>query len=242
MLRLETRKLNFPTVKYNTQTFNQSGWSLRDSETFYHSPAKDLKYYLITTRIDMFSATSYVREFENQVKKRLSMTTVTRLNPVETTAYSPDNQASNIEGKLRDAKSKGAELVLLIIPSKDRVIYRSYKELADRKYGLQAICLTIKRDNLPKTLDQPSTNAMTKYMTNIAMKVNIKKGGVNSIVDGFSLKETLILGADVVHPGSAALESCPSIASVVGSIDPSVTRYLGSMRLQQNDKDDHEVS
>lgn len=80
-------------------------------------------------------------------------------------------------------------------------------------------------------------------MTNVAMKVNFKMGGTNAMADALRNfgKETLVLGADVVHPSSAAFDGCPSIASIVGSVDDNATNYLGSMRLQSKPKTDREV-
>jgi hypothetical protein len=44
--------------------------------------------------------------------------------------------------------------------------------------------------------------------------------------------ETIIIGADVAHPLKGASPGCPSIASVVGSVDDEFVKYPGSMRLQ----------
>lgn len=80
-------------------------------------------------------------------------------------------------------------------------------------------------------------------MTNIEMKVNFKLGGTNTMVEelkDFS-KDTLILGADVVHPITAAFEGCPFNASIVGSVEDSATRYFGSMRLQSKQKTDRKI-
>jgi eukaryotic translation initiation factor 2C len=70
------------------------------------------------------------------------------------------------------------------------------------------------------------------------MKANLKMGGINhsafskcgNIADW--LKTTLVLGADVTHPGNGALLGCPSVAAVVGSVESTGGRFLGSIRLQ----------
>ena len=47
--------------------------------------------------------------------------------------------------------------------------------------------------------------------------------------------DTIILGADVIHPGVASIEGTPSIAALVGSVDSDFGKYLGSMRRQPYD-------
>jgi eukaryotic translation initiation factor 2C len=64
------------------------------------------------------------------------------------------------------------------------------------------------------------------YFENIALKINVKLGGVNQIIDpklelpsvGPTHVPTMILGADVTHP-PPGIEG-KSIAALVGSMDP----------------------
>lgn len=44
--------------------------------------------------------------------------------------------------------------------------------------------------------------------------------------------DTIVIGADVAHPLKTAAPGCPSIASVVGSVDDNFVKFPGSMRLQ----------
>jgi len=70
------------------------------------------------------------------------------------------------------------------------------------------------------------------------MKVNFKLGGINL---GPNLKDwestlggrTMIVGADVTHPGKGD-RSCPSLAGVVATCDQQAIHYLASARLQPN--------
>lgn len=68
-----------------------------------------------------------------------------------------------------------------------------------------------------------------------SLKVNFKLGGTNhEIVKGFGLlANTMIVGADVTHPGRASALSCPSIAGVVATISDAQQTYLASARLQE---------
>lgn len=50
--------------------------------------------------------------------------------------------------------------------------------------------------------------------------------------------DTIVIGADVTHPGNSATSGTPSIAAVVGSIDDNFMKFPGSMRLQSGRKED----
>ncbi|KAF2024624.1 stem cell self-renewal protein Piwi, partial [Setomelanomma holmii] len=74
-----------------------------------------------------------------------------------------------------------------------------------------------------------------QYMANVAMKVNLKGAGINHTTQGVAnwMGDTLVLGADVTHPGSSALAGSPSITAMVGSMEASGGRFTGNMQMQQ---------
>lgn len=76
------------------------------------------------------------------------------------------------------------------------------------------------------------------------MKFNSKFGGTNHSTAAVRsrMQKTLVLGADLSHPGPGSIHGCPSIAAIVGSVDENGGRFLGSMRLQIMDQTDREVS
>ncbi|KAI1523492.1 Piwi domain containing protein [Pyrenophora tritici-repentis] len=81
-------------------------------------------------------------------------------------------------------------------------------------------------------------------MRNVMMKLNLKLGGINHVVDAVQTRlksHTVVLGADLVHP-SGNLPGVPSIASIVGSVDNHAGKCLGSMRLQGIDTTDRELN
>lgn len=89
--------------------------------------------------------------------------------------------------------------------------------------GRHCLCVTLAK--VKKTSD--------KLLTNLAMKINIKMEGVNYQPEIKELpKNTIVLGADVTHPGKDSAYGTPSIACVVGSVDSTFMNYPGSMRLQ----------
>jgi eukaryotic translation initiation factor 2C len=125
----------------------------------------------------------------------------------------------------------------LILKKKDTAAYSIFKDLADRCYGVHALCLTEGVNWTQK--NGGSLEALQSYFGNIVMKLNLKMGGVNqSVAVGNLYGTTLVLGADVTHPSSGAISGCPSIAAIVGSVG-SLRAYRGSMRLQ--DRENKEV-
>ncbi|KAG8904415.1 hypothetical protein FRB99_001794 [Tulasnella sp. 403] len=70
-------------------------------------------------------------------------------------------------------------------------------------------------------------------------RINAKLGGINVVPNAENVKvlvdpsnPTLVLGADVMHPGPG-VGGRPSFASVVGSIDSTSSKYIASTRAQR---------
>ncbi|KAI5428874.1 argonaute 5, variant 3 [Lathyrus oleraceus] len=79
-----------------------------------------------------------------------------------------------------------------------------------------------------------------QYLENLALKINVKSGGRNTVLnDAFEKRiplvtdmPTIIFGVDVTHPQPGE-DLSPSIAAVVASMDwPWVTRYRGIVSAQ----------
>ncbi|XP_003367469.1 eukaryotic translation initiation factor 2C 3, partial [Trichinella spiralis] len=113
------------------------------------------------------------------------------------------------------------------------------KSCGDITFGLVTQCV------LPKTISDVAIKKSYSTMLNIAMKINMKIGGINTklledeILDNYLYKNNaLVIGVDVVHP-SAVETHLPSIASVgiihdivVGNVDTKVTKFHASVKLQ----------
>ncbi|XP_078172755.1 protein argonaute 1A-like [Carex rostrata] len=82
--------------------------------------------------------------------------------------------------------------------------------------------------------------ASPQYLANLALEINVKVGGRNTVLADAITRQvpvvgrtpTIIFGADVSHP-SPGEDSDPSIAAVVASQDwPEVATYAGTFRAQ----------
>lgn len=76
------------------------------------------------------------------------------------------------------------------------------------------------------------------YMCNNMLKGNVRLGAENSTTDAFGelspsgVCDTLVLGADLIHPKATSSEVCPTIACLVGSVSGTFAKFLGSARRQ----------
>lgn len=108
--------------------------------------------------------------------------------------------------------------------------YSKIKQIADT-LGRHTLCVEAGKLVAEKGAKQVASN--------LALKINLKRGGDNHRLEAIEKllgsdkrSKTLIMGADVWHPGKGSREGCPSVASVVGSVDANFMTYRGAMRLQ----------
>ncbi|KAF2648959.1 hypothetical protein K491DRAFT_735867 [Lophiostoma macrostomum CBS 122681] len=95
--------------------------------------------------------------------------------------------------------------IVLVQPSKDPRNYADSKYLCDKVSGFQCIVMTETPHLRPDKKSQLPGQRFFSYW----------------------LDYTLVLGADVTHPGLGALHGCPSIAAVVGSVDGTGGKFFG---------------
>ncbi|KAJ8130082.1 hypothetical protein O1611_g3549 [Lasiodiplodia mahajangana] len=113
------------------------------------------------------------------------------------------------------------ELIFFVLPNKNSLVYERIKKSMDCRFCIPSQVLQggqVKKAN-------------AQYMSNVAMKVNAKLGGITCKVaagptNPFFQCPTMIMGVDVSHaaPGSAA----PSLAAMSVSLDKNATRYAGA--------------
>ncbi|KAJ4488451.1 Piwi domain-containing protein [Lentinula aciculospora] len=116
-------------------------------------------------------------------------------------------------------------LIIVILPKMAQELWRKVKHWSDVGTGILTQCL---QDDKIKT-------ANPQYWGNVALKLNARLGGYNSLVDSPAMitlrKEmTIVMGADVSHPGPGVQK--PSVASLVASHDAYASRYMAFTRIQ----------
>ncbi|KHJ42748.1 PAZ domain protein [Trichuris suis] len=131
-----------------------------------------------------------------------------------------------------DENNKVCRLVFVALS--DTKEYSEVKRIADVKFGIMTQCF------MQRVLHDVVVKHSVMTATNLALKINMKMGGVNTrlLPDPFvkanlTEKYALVLGVDVTHPHIADNES-PSIAAVVGNVDINCAEYAASIRVQPN--------
>lgn len=123
-------------------------------------------------------------------------------------------------------------LMLVFMSSRDPHIYPGLKKLCDTQLGVSTVCMLMGKVKKERGQDQ--------YFSNIALKVNAKLGGVNHRIGEQSLRwlrDAMLVGMDVTHPGVGCVKGTPSIAAVVASCDSDFINYPASMKLQEHRKE-----
>ena len=96
----------------------------------------------------------------------------------------------------------------MILPNSSAATYALVKYWADVKFGIHTVCV------LAQNLEKGA-----QYWANVALKFNLKRGGVNQLLtkqlDFLNEGNTMVVGIDVSHPAPKSMEGYPSIAAVV---------------------------
>ncbi|KAI9432931.1 argonaute-like protein [Lactarius indigo] len=144
------------------------------------------------------------------------------------------SQAINTIRSALMATKQRPSFLLVILSNGDKHIYSGLKHLCDVYLDVPNVC--VQAGKIRKERGQ------LQYFANVALKVNMKLGGMNHSVDDPSLSKlrqppTMLVGMDVTHPGPSTIKGTPSIAAVVASADLRFSQYPASMRIQETKKE-----
>ncbi|KAF2841797.1 Piwi-domain-containing protein [Patellaria atrata CBS 101060] len=135
-----------------------------------------------------------------------------------------------LDVKLGQLDKKGYKFLLVILPKKDTYLYDRVKFYGDVKYGIHTVCSW--GANIIKEKGQDM------YLANLALKWNLKSGGVNHFIDANDLKpidgSTMLVGIDVTHPSPGSVKKAPSIAGIVTNINAQLAQWPASIRIQES--------
>ncbi|KAI2616817.1 Piwi-domain-containing protein [Hypoxylon sp. NC1633] len=118
------------------------------------------------------------------------------------------------------------QLIFFILPTKNQLVYERIKKNMDCQFNIVSQCL--QGGHVKK--------CQAQYMSNVAMKVNAKLGGVTCRIAHPSLAKsssppfwslpTMMIGVDVSHGGAGSQQ--PSMAALTMSLDKFATRFAGA--------------
>jgi len=159
-----------------------------------------------------------------------------------------EENVHSVEEKLKQAQKhfvdqgKKLEMILFIFPFKAGFLYDKIKQLCDMKYNIVTQCML---KNTVFKLDKINL----QVVGNICLKINSKLGGINHILAAKSRpavlkRPVMVMGADVSHPSPESRGLKPSIAAIVGSVEPKAANYEVEIRIQdgrQNEEMIHDM-
>ncbi|KAF5700184.1 putative argonaute like post-transcriptional silencing QDE-2 [Fusarium mundagurra] len=122
------------------------------------------------------------------------------------------------------------DLLFIILPGANIPLYKRIKTIADKNYGIHTICSVGSKLLKDRGRDQ--------YMANVALKFNLKLGGINQMVENKNLgiidqNKTMIVGIDVTHPSPGSSSNAPSVSAMVASIDKFLGQWPATLRIQR---------
>ncbi|OAX82129.1 hypothetical protein ACJ72_03524 [Emergomyces africanus] len=234
LITVPGRVLEAPAVvQYKGQSFKnpQSGnWNLQKVAFAQGSqlPAWTYLYFqtdrtnpeVISESVDRFTDVARVQGLAVPAPSRPIVVNVQRNQPLEDITLDPIFAEIRQQSRVR--------LVLVILPFESPPIYSQVKYRGDIKDGIHTICVVA--DKFKK--NQP------QYFANVALKFNLKLGGINhklqpSKLGVISEGKTMVVGIDVTHPAPGSLDTAPSIAAMVASVDKHLAQWPACIRLQR---------
>ncbi|XPT01576.1 hypothetical protein M3J09_010708 [Ascochyta lentis] len=225
LLQIPSSRLPFPRIQYgggNHETLSRSSWNLKNKELYKRKGNVFNVIGLSQGNLERGLSGAF-HDLQRESKRYgLARLNLSKTVSVNTSSYS----SMDTQLQAETAANPSIDFALMLLNKKDVQAYANFKDLADRKYGLHSVCLTT------RCIGQGNA----EKLANVMLKLNLKASGTNhTTVNGQIsqiMPDTLVLGADVTHPSVGALQGCPSIAAIVGSVDAHAGRFLGSMRLQ----------
>ncbi|KAJ6586692.1 Piwi domain-containing protein [Mycena sp. CBHHK59/15] len=138
-------------------------------------------------------------------------------------------QLGEIDSACVQRKRGPPSLCVVVLPNDDGGTYTSVKHWGDVKRGVATQCL--------KSSNCLSSERKHQFWLNVALKVNVKLGGINVVVDpaGSPQPQVASLLGDVRN-GTMVMGAAqkPSYSAVVSSVDAHAAKYVAVLRMQDS--------
>ncbi|KAF7541061.1 hypothetical protein G7Z17_g12040 [Cylindrodendrum hubeiense] len=232
LLTVHGRVLPCPGVTYmekkkpkplHVRPMNAS-WNMRDVKVF-KSGAMIERWSFVNIVPDRASpvARQVVEDFVRFMSD-MGININTSMVPPPTEAMSLDNATygRQLDDFFSWANQNGIQFLLVILGNMDSEVYTKVKTLGDCTFGIQTSCV---QGNFKKF-----GGGSPGYFANVALKWNLKAGGVNhKLRDDLDLLKggkTIVVGYDVTHPTNMPTGKSDEVPSLVGLV-ASVDRDMG---------------
>ncbi|KAH9045384.1 argonaute-like protein [Lactarius pseudohatsudake] len=238
-IRIQARVLDAPTLRYH-QTSEEpharprdGAWNLIDKRMF--TPSNVANWMIIIYERHQLFGDQVANQVASDLVRACEAVGIS-INP-QPALIKWESGQGNISEQLRAAGGECHRrtrnlptLVVVVLPEGGNDIYSAVKHFGDVATGVVTQCMKSSK----------CFRAKPQYFANITLKLNVKLGGVNSVLEprdiSFltdSANPTIVMGADVTHP-APGLGDRPSFTSLVGSIDTSAVRYVSTIEVQRS--------
>ncbi|KAJ7732583.1 argonaute-like protein [Mycena maculata] len=239
LLTTQARVLNAPTLQYGstgnpraaTVSPRNGSWNMADKRFFRTTEIKAWVFIIFES----------MNRFGDQVAQTVATDFVKGIRTTGIIVVDPNPIVRRVNGQgdiPRDLQAAGAEcfakkkvaptLFVVVLPEGGNDIYTIVKHWGDVSRGVATQCLKSRK----------CTGAKIQFWANVALKINVKLGGINVIPDPSQVgilsdphNPTVVMGADVMHPG-AGTTGRPSFAAVVSSVDSYAAKYVADQCVQ----------
>jgi hypothetical protein len=183
----------------------------------------------LPSKRDSFDApalTAVMREFHQGLLK-IGVNASQPIDPQRLVLQHPEDASL---GPFLQKAASSLDLLFIVLPEANTPLYNRIKTLADRDYGLHTICSVGSKLSKDRGRDQ--------YIANVALKFNLKLGGINQIVENKNLgivdqDKTMVVGIDVTHPSPGSASNAPSVSAMVASVDRFLGQWPATLRIQR---------
>ena len=250
LLQLSGRILTSATLEYGSgrqrDDTSSGSWDLKEVK-FLHVPrsSSKLKWSWIefTDRgrsCDAGQVNKYLKEMRQYIPQycpNLQEVNDSTLVHHQSIAF---NDPSLMANRLRSFVKVGVSVLFVILQGQEAANYDLLKTVAETQLGLNTVCV-VKKAGWPKPKVPDQLPSSGRQVTSILMKVNMRLGGKTARISVSQSEadiqvifdnNTMIVGADVTHPGPASMKEVPSVAAVVASEDADFCYYPASFRCQ----------
>ncbi|KAJ1988401.1 hypothetical protein H4R33_002442 [Dimargaris cristalligena] len=233
LLRIGARQLPPPVVVYgkNSREMNtrprDGSWNMR--EKCFVTGAKISSYGVLVLDRDSDQTRKMVGSFMQQFDDNLYNTGVDLVEARAPIVFGHfmnniEQSLAKVYGEAKRIFQKPPQIIYVFLSSTASAVYGDIKRISDTRMGIVTQCMQLSKIRKPNNI---------QYMANVALKVNVKLGGINSHLEPkqtafLSNGSTMVIGADVTHPAPGN-STDPSIAAVVGSVDNLVTRFISEV-------------
>jgi hypothetical protein len=237
LITVPGRVLAEPKIKYKldkSPIVRAGSWNMQDNKFNTGGTLRSWSYLMISMSgiRDAFDNPTTLRSTVEKFHKALQSVGITASAPMpgpRIVVNGPDD--AQIDTALKNAPGDYGQvrLVLVILPAANTSLYNRVKHIGDISQGIHTICVVGSKF----AKEQP------QYFANVALKVNLKLGGINQLVDTSRLgiinqDKTMVVGIDVTHPSPGSASKAPSVASMVASVDRYLGQWPADLRIQQS--------